>query len=75
MCVNCRGAHVAGDRKCQMQQRQVEVARARVVQKVSYAEAVKKVEEDRSRVRDSERIPVNSRSVDRVSSGIGDAFY
>jgi hypothetical protein len=33
------------------------------VQTVSYAEAVKKVEEDGSRVRDPERIPVNSRSV------------
>ncbi|XP_036808054.1 SH2 domain-containing adapter protein D isoform X1 [Oncorhynchus mykiss] len=33
-------------------QRQVEVAMIRVVQKVSYAEAVKKVEEDVSRVRD-----------------------
>ena len=34
-----RVAHVAGDQKCTMQERQVEVVR--VVQKVSYAEAVK----------------------------------
>ena len=50
------------------------MARVRVVQKVSYAEAVKKVEEDGSRVRDPERIPVSSRSVpaqrDRTTSDI-----
>ena len=57
--VNCRGGHVAGGRKCPVSQRQVEVARVRVVQKVSYAEAVKKAEEDGSRVRD----PESSRSV------------
>ena len=39
------------------------MARVRVVQKVLYAEAVKKVEEDGSRVRDPERIPVSSRFV------------
>ena len=33
------------------------------MQEVSYAEAVKKVEEDGSNVRDPERIPVSSRSV------------
>jgi hypothetical protein len=43
-----------------VQERQVEVARVRVVQKVSYAETVKKVEEGGSRVRDPERIPVSS---------------
>ena len=48
--------------------------RVRVVRTVSYAEAVKKVEEEGSRVRDPERIPVNSRSVpeqkDRPTSDI-----
>uniref|UniRef100_A0A4W5NVY1 40S ribosomal protein S26 n=1 Tax=Hucho hucho TaxID=62062 RepID=A0A4W5NVY1_9TELE len=42
---------------------QVDVARVRVVQKMSHAEEIKEVEECGSRVRDSERIPVNSRSV------------
>ena len=41
---------------------------------MSYAEAVKKVEEDGSRVWDSERIPMSSRSVpeqrDRPTSDI-----
>jgi hypothetical protein len=37
----------------------VVVTRIRIVQKVSYAEAVKMVEEDGSRVRDPERIPVS----------------
>jgi hypothetical protein len=46
-----------------VRKRQVEVARVRVVQKVSYAEAMKKVEGDGSRVRDPERIPVSSRFV------------
>ena len=57
--VNSRGVHVAGDRKCPVRERetQVEVARVRVVQKVSYAEGVKKG------VRDPGRMPVNSRSV------------
>jgi hypothetical protein len=54
--------------------RLVEVARIRVVQKVSYDEAVKKVEEDLSRVMDPERIPVSRRSVpaqrDRPTSDI-----
>ena len=45
--------HVAGDRSCPVRETQVEVARVRVVQKVSYAGAVKKVEEgEGSRVRD-----------------------
>ena len=43
--------------------RQVEFSRVRVVQKVSYAEAAKKVEEDGSRVGDPERSGVSSRSV------------
>ena len=42
--VNCRSAHGAGDPKCPVQERQVEVFRVRVVQKWSYAEAVKKIE-------------------------------
>ena len=63
VCVNYRGANVAGDRKCLVRERQVEVARVRVVQKISYAEAVKKAEEGGAKLRDSERIPVNSRSV------------
>ena len=41
--VNCRGAHFAGHRTCPLQERHIEVARVRVVQKMSYAEAVKKV--------------------------------
>jgi hypothetical protein len=45
-----------------VRERQVEVARVRVVQKMLYSDAVKKVEEGGSRVRDSERIRVNSRS-------------
>ena len=52
VCVNCRGVHVAGDQKCPVRERPFQVSRFRVVQKVSYAEAVKKVEEDGSRVRD-----------------------
>jgi hypothetical protein len=44
-----------------VRERQVELAR--VVQKMSYDETVKKVEEDGSRVRHPERIPVSSRSV------------
>lgn len=39
--VHCGGAHVAGDQKCLVQERQVEVARVRVEQKVSYAEVAK----------------------------------
>ena len=41
----------------------VEVSRVRVVQKLLYAEAVKKVEEDGSMGRDPERSGVSSRSV------------
>ena len=41
----------------------MEVSRVREVQKLSYAEAVKKVEEDVSRWRDPERSGVSSRSV------------
>jgi hypothetical protein len=52
-----------------VRERQVEVDRVRVVQKVSYAEAVKKGEEDGSKVRDPERIPVCSRSMQH--RGIG----
>ena len=41
------------DRRCPMRERQIEVARVTVVQKVLYAEAVKRVvEEDGYRVRD-----------------------
>ena len=44
---------------CPVRERQVEVTRITVVQKVLYAEAVKRVvEEDGSRVKDPERIPV-----------------
>jgi hypothetical protein len=43
-----------------VRERQVELARVRVVQNVLYAEAVKKVEEDVSRVRVPERIHVRS---------------
>ena len=59
VCVNCRGTH--GDQKSPVRERQVEVSRLRVVQKLSYAEAVKKVAEDRAR--DPERSGVSSRSV------------
>ena len=45
-CVNCRGAHGAGDQTCPVWGKQVEVSRVRVEQRLSYAEAVKKVEED-----------------------------
>ena len=51
MCVNCRDAHGAVDQKCPVRERQVEVSRVRVVQKLSCAEAVKKVEEHGSRWR------------------------
>ena len=34
VCVNCRGAHGAGDQKCPVRKRQVEVSRVRVVQKL-----------------------------------------
>ena len=58
--VNCRGAHGAGDQRCLVKERQVEVARIRVVQKMSYAEPVKRVvEDDGSRVRDPKRSPVS----------------
>ena len=46
VCVNSRGADVVGDRKCQVRERQVDLTRVRVVQRVSYAEAMKEVEED-----------------------------
>ena len=36
--VHCRGAHGAGDQKCLVRERQVEVARVRIVQKVFDAE-------------------------------------
>ena len=55
-------SHGAGDQKCPLQDRQVEFSRVTVVQ-LSYAEAVKKVEEDGSMGRDPERSGVSSRSV------------
>jgi hypothetical protein len=39
-------ANFAGDQKCPVRERPVEVARVRVEQNVSYAEAVKRVEDD-----------------------------
>ena len=42
------------DQKCSVRERQVEVSRVRVEQKLSYVEAVKKVEEDGSRGRNGE---------------------
>ena len=63
VCVNCKDAHGAGNQKCPVQERQVEVSRVRVVQNLSYAEALKKVEEDGSRGRVPERSGVSSRSV------------
>ena len=52
-----RGAHGTGNQKCLVREWQVEVTR--VEQKVSYAEAVKKVETNGSRGRDPERICVS----------------
>jgi hypothetical protein len=58
--VNCRGTHGAGDQRFPVRERQVEVARIRVVQKVLYAEAVKRVVEgDAYRVTDPKRILVS----------------
>jgi hypothetical protein len=37
---------IVGDQKCPVREGQVEVSRVRVVQKLPYAEAVKKVQED-----------------------------
>ena len=55
-------------------ERQVEVSRVRIVQKFSYVEEVKKVEEDGSRGRDPKRSGVSSRFVpvqkDRPTSNI-----
>jgi hypothetical protein len=59
LCVNCGGAHVAGDQKCPVQERQVEVVRVSVEQKVQYAEAVKTVEDYGSRVSSRAR-PIQS---------------
>ena len=60
-CFNCGGGYVAGDQKCPVRVRQVEVSRVRSVQKVSYAEAVRTVENGGQMVREPERIPVSSR--------------
>ena len=50
VCVSCGVAHGAGAQRCPVRERQVEVARVRLVQKVLYAEAVKRVvEEDSTR--------------------------
>ena len=72
--VNCRGTYGAWDQKCPVRERQVEVSRVSVEQKLSYAEAVKKVEEDGSRGRDPKRSGVSSRFVpvqkDRPTSNI-----
>ena len=60
LCVNCRDVQGTGDQRCPVKERQVEVARIRAVQKVSYAEAEKRqVDEDGSRVRHPNRIPVS----------------
>jgi hypothetical protein len=50
VCVNCGGAHVAGDHNCPVRERQVGVVRVRVEQRGSYAETVKRVEDDGSMV-------------------------
>jgi hypothetical protein len=63
VCANFRGAHGAGYQKLPVRERPVEVSRVRVVQKLSYAEAVKKVEEYGSRRTDPERSGVSSRYV------------
>ena len=57
VCVYFRGACRAGDQKCLVRERQVELTRIRVEQRRLYAEAVKKVEEDGGR--DPERICVS----------------
>jgi hypothetical protein len=57
--VNCGGVHVAGNQKCLVRESQVEVSRVRVEKKVSYAEKVKRVEDDGSRVSSSPR-PIQS---------------
>ena len=59
MCVNCGGTHDTEDQKFPVRERQTEVARIRVVQKVWYAETVKRVgEEDGYRARAPESVPV-----------------
>ena len=72
MCLNCCGTHGAGDHSCLGRERQVEVARVRVVQKVLYDEAVKRVvEEDGSRAKDHKRLPVSRpRSIKTNSNNI-----
>jgi hypothetical protein len=52
-----------------VRERQIEVSRVRLVQKLSFAEAVKEVEEDGSRGRDPERSGVSSRSVPEQREG------
>jgi hypothetical protein len=63
-----------GIRNVQHQKGRIEVSRFRIAQKLLYAEAVKKVEEDGSRGRDPERSDVSSRAVpaqrDRPTSDI-----
>jgi hypothetical protein len=58
VCVNCRVDHVAGDQKCPVRERRVEIAMVRVVEKVLYALAVKKVVEAGSGVKDTKRLRV-----------------
>ena len=67
VCVNCRGIHVAGDHKCAMQERQVEVSRVRVVQKLSYGEAAKKGQGGGDPERSNRSVPVQR---DRPTSDI-----
>jgi hypothetical protein len=60
VCVNCSGTHGAGDQKCLVKERLVEVDRISVAQKVSYEEAVKRVvEEDGFRARDPKRLSMS----------------
>ena len=60
MCVNCGGTHGAEVQKFPVRERQAEVAWIRVVQKVWYAETVKRVgEEDGYRARDPKMIHVS----------------
>ena len=53
VCFNCSGAHGAGDQTCPVRERPVQVTSVRLQQRVSYAEEIKNVEEDRSRVKGS----------------------
>lgn len=62
VCVNCRGTYVATDRKSSVREADGG-GQSQSSAERSYAEAVKKVEEDGSGLKDPERIPVSCGSV------------